>query len=75
MFCVVYNMISLVLQHLENLQLDLTAIDPAHRFDVADKIAAMASELRRAATDAPLSTSELFEDERNDVIRTPVRNH
>lgn len=65
MFCVVYNMISLVLQHLENLQLDLTAIDPAHRTDAADRVAAMASELRRVAMDASASDREADTDRRS----------
>jgi hypothetical protein len=40
-------MISLVLQHLENLHVELMEIDPAHRTDAADTVAALASDLRR----------------------------
>ena len=55
-------MMSLVLQHLETLRLDLTAIDPAQRTDAADKVAAMASELRRTVTDATSTDWEPGDD-------------
>ena len=45
-------MISLVLQHLENLHGDLMAIDPAHRTDAADRVADLAVQLRRILSDA-----------------------
>jgi hypothetical protein len=67
-------MMSLVLQHLESLQLDLTAIDPTRCIDAADKVAAMASELRRAATAAP-DGGDFFAMNREDGRHAPQRSH
>lgn len=45
-------MLSLVLSRLEALQADLSAIDPTREVDAADRVAAMAVELRRLVVDA-----------------------
>lgn len=45
-------MLSLVLGRLEALQADLAAIDPTREVDAADRVAAMAVELRRLVVDA-----------------------
>jgi hypothetical protein len=45
-------MIKAVLQHLDDLHLELMTIDPEHRTDAVDRVAAIAAELRRTMAEA-----------------------
>lgn len=56
-------MIASVLKHLEELHLELMTIDPSHRTDAADKVADIASGLRKVLIEAKAIVPDALAEE------------
>jgi hypothetical protein len=62
-------MIKAVLQHLDDLHLELMTIDPEHRTDAIDRVAAIAADLRRTMADAEPSRTGADRTDLSDDVR------
>jgi hypothetical protein len=66
-------MISLILQHLDNLQSDLIAVDPQHQTDAADQVAAMAAALRDIAMDRSMMDRSTMDRSAFQAMEEPLQ--